>query len=101
MARSSVMLGSSSTTSTRGPLADPAWGRAAWGFTAAILPPIAWSLLRDFWEAPERLAAGGRPAGKLSWPTAPVAQGIEQDGPNVKVGGSIPSGGTRHVCRFG
>jgi hypothetical protein len=25
---------------------------------------------------------------------APVAQGIEQDGPNVKVGGSIPSGGT-------
>jgi hypothetical protein len=26
--------------------------------------------------------------------TAPVAQGIEQDGPNVKVGGSIPSGGT-------
>ena len=25
---------------------------------------------------------------------APIAQGIEQDGPNVKVGGSIPSGGT-------
>jgi hypothetical protein len=27
---------------------------------------------------------------------APIAQGIEQDGPNVKVGGSIPSGGTYH-----
>ncbi len=25
---------------------------------------------------------------------ARVAQGIEQDGPNVKVGGSIPSAGT-------
>jgi hypothetical protein len=32
---------------------------------------------------------------------APVAQGIEQDGPNVKVGGSIPSGGTNHLCKFG
>jgi hypothetical protein len=31
-----------------------------------------------------------------------VAQGIEQDGPNVKVGGSIPSGGTiraRYLAR--
>jgi hypothetical protein len=27
---------------------------------------------------------------------APIAQGIEQDGPNVKVGGSIPSGGTSY-----
>jgi hypothetical protein len=30
----------------------------------------------------------------LSISRAPVAQGIEQDGPNVKVGGSIPSAGT-------
>lgn len=33
------------------------------------------------------------PDSKL-WIDALVAQGIEQDGPNVKVGGSIPSGGT-------
>ena len=34
--------------------------------------------------------------------SAPVAQGIEQDGPNVKVGGSIPSGGTiwKHMHDF-
>jgi hypothetical protein len=48
-------------------------------------------------EVPEKLEfIGGY---TLERPTravgiAPVAQGIEQDGPNVKVGGSIPSGGT-------
>jgi hypothetical protein len=31
---------------------------------------------------------------------APVAQGIEQDGPNVKVGGSIPSGGTNQEVGY-
>jgi hypothetical protein len=37
-----------------------------------------------------------RPDSKL-WIDALVAQGIEQDGPNVKVGGSIPSGGTKQT----
>ena len=37
-----------------------------------------------------------RPDSKL-WIVALVAQGIEQDGPNVKVGGSIPSGGTKWI----
>ncbi len=37
-----------------------------------------------------------RPDSKL-WIVALVAQGIEQDGPNVKVGGSIPSGGTKCI----
>ena len=36
------------------------------------------------------------PDSKL-WIVALVAQGIEQDGPNVKVGGSIPSGGTSEM----
>ena len=36
------------------------------------------------------------PDSKL-WIDALVAQGIEQDGPNVKVGGSIPSGGTNQI----
>ena len=39
---------------------------------------------------------GHRPDSKL-WIDALVAQGIEQDGPNVKVGGSIPSGGTNQI----
>lgn len=39
-----------------------------------------------------------RPDSKL-WIVALVAQGIEQDGPNVKVGGSIPSGGTKWIFR--
>ena len=39
-----------------------------------------------------RRARAGRTESKSNEP-APVAQWIEQDGPNVKVGGSIPSGG--------
>jgi hypothetical protein len=42
---------------------------------------------------PDAIQKGARPDSTLSI-DALVAQGIEQDGPNVKVGGSIPSGGT-------
>src|SRR6476646_9459211 len=51
------------------------------------------SLLRS--NAPRRPIR--QPPDSKLWIVALVAQGIEQDGPNVKVGGSIPSGGTKHI----
>src|SRR5690348_10701481 len=103
MATSSVMFGSSSTTRTLAPSL----------FTMVMLIEFPVKLLRKWWawawalrpavaRRREFLACKGSLDAKRaesevnhnSYPVgaAPVAQGIEQDGPNVKVGGSIPSG---------
>ena len=91
------------------------------GSMLASLAEASKPCLRGGWEVPERVGEGGeytlidfngsgsrwsRNSPVARWRRAragrtesesdlpaPVAQWIEQDGPNVKVGGSIPSGG--------
>src|SRR5260370_21085358 len=78
------MLGSSSTTRTRGPSV----------FMSTQCCPTFLGVCSENGGSQIRIGCA-----HVGWSidferAAPIAQGIEQDGPNVKVGGSIPSGGT-------